>query len=111
MHHPNGIEMVLAGDPPRGLIGKPSARGVREDEERLALGIVRPFTRLVRHRIPPLLRNIRERRKDANLDGSVCLCACRHREKGTGARCFALHFSAGPIRSFFRENPHFAGVF
>ena len=30
--------------------------------------------------------------EDANLDGSVCLRARRHRQKGTGARCRALHF-------------------
>jgi DNA polymerase I len=57
------------------------------------------------------LRGLIKPPEDANLDGSVRLRARRHRQKGIGARCCALHFSTDFVRPFLRENPHFAGVF
>jgi hypothetical protein len=44
MHDPHSIEIVLAGKPPRGGIGKPSARRIGEDDERLPPSVVRPLT-------------------------------------------------------------------
>ena len=57
------------------------------------------------------LRHVRERCEDANLDGSVRLCAGGDHQKGTGPRCLALHFSTDFVRPLFRENSVWTGVF
>ena len=54
-----------------------------------------------------LLRHIRERGEDANLDGGVRLCARGSHQKGVGAGYFALHVSTDFVRPLFRKNPAF----
>ena len=57
-----------------------------------------------------LLRHIRERGEDANLDGGVRLCARGSHQKGLAARSFTLHFSTDFVRAPLRKNRAFTGL-
>ena len=56
-----------------------------------------------------LLRHLRKRCEDANLDRGLGLCAGRHRQEALATRRLALHFAADPLAHPVRENAHFTG--
>ena len=58
-----------------------------------------------------VLRHLRQRREDANLDRGFRLCRGRHRQEALGLGSLPLHFAADSLRHSLRQNADATGTF